>query len=300
MEMRKPVDLIAIITMLLLCSIWGLQQVSIKFIATDVSPVLQGTLRSMIALLAVYAVILYRKTPLSLSKSVYKYGALAGLLFGMEFLCVNEGLRYTTASHISVFIYTAPIFAALGISYFLPEERLSSNQWLGIFICFIGVLISLIWKTQTAFNYTILKGDLLGLLAGVSWGATTVVIRCTKLSFAPATHVLFFQLLGATLLLGCYTALTQQYHFIISSTSLAHILFQGVIVSFASFLIWFSLIKKYNVSQIGIFSFFTPIFGVIFSYIILSEKISLNFVFGSFFILSGVIILSLSQKIRVC
>lgn len=38
-----------------------------------------------------------------------------GGLFGLEFLLVGEGMRHTSASHMVVFLYTAPIFAALGL-----------------------------------------------------------------------------------------------------------------------------------------------------------------------------------------
>lgn len=124
---RKQIDLFAVVSMIILCAIWGLQQVSIKSIIFDISPMLQGAIRSLIATLAVYVLIQFRKIPLSLSTSVYKYGALAGLLFGLEFLFVNEGLKYTSAAHISVFIYTSPIFAVLGMGLFVPEERLTSK-----------------------------------------------------------------------------------------------------------------------------------------------------------------------------
>ena len=45
-------------------------------------------------------------------------------LFSLEYLSVGEGLRYTSASHSVVFLYTAPIFAAIGLHWKLPEERL--------------------------------------------------------------------------------------------------------------------------------------------------------------------------------
>lgn len=291
---RKQIDLFAVVSMIILCAIWGLQQVSIKSIIFDISPVLQGAIRSLIATLAVYVLIQFRKIPLSLSASVYKYGALAGLLFGLEFLFVNEGLKYTSAAHISVFIYTSPIFAVLGMGLFLPEERLNSKQWGGVLLCFIGILIALFWGHQSTGDQTSLKGDLLGLLAGLSLGATTIVIRCTKLGYAPATHVLFFQVLGATLLLGIYAVLTNQLNFKVTFLSISNLLFQGLIVSFASFLMWFHLIKTYYVSQVGNIGFLTPIFGVIFSVLLLGEKLTFSFMVGGIFVVLGVIYLSLS------
>ncbi|MDO7426476.1 DMT family transporter [Acinetobacter baumannii] len=292
---RKNLDLFSVVAMIILCAIWGLQQVSIKFIAYDISPVLQGAIRSVIATIAVYIVIYIKNTPLYLSRSVFKYGALAGLLFGLEFLFVNEGLRYTSAAHISVFIYTSPIFTILIIGYFLPDERLSIRQWVGIVICLIGVLVAFF---MGGFHNTTtsLKGDILGLLAGLSLGATTAVIRCTKLAYAPATHILYFQVLGASIMLGIYAVLSNQLIFKFSLFAISNILFQGLIVSFASFLVWFYIIKKYYVSQVGNIGFLTPVFGVLFSILLLEEQLSHIFIIGSFLVLIGILILSLPRK----
>lgn len=292
---RKNLDLFSLVAMVILCAIWGLQQVSIKSIALDISPVLQGAIRSVIATIAVYVLIYKKNIPLYLSRSVFKYGALAGLLFGLEFLFVNEGLRYTSASHISVFIYTSPIFSALIIGYFLPEERLSIRQWIGILICLTGVLVAFFmggFHTTT----TSLKGDIFGLLAGLSLGATTAVIRCTKLAYAPATHILYFQVLGASIMLGFYAILSNQLTFKFSLFSMSNIIFQGLVVSFASFLMWFYIIKKYYVSQVGNIGFLTPVFGVSFSILLLGEQLSHSFIMGSFLVLIGVFILSLPRK----
>lgn len=42
-----------------------------------------------------------------------------------------------------VFLYTAPIFAALGLHWRLPAERLAPLQWLGIALAFCGIVIAL-------------------------------------------------------------------------------------------------------------------------------------------------------------
>ena len=38
-----------------------------------------------------------------------------------------------------VFLYTAPIFAALGLHWWLPVERLAPLQWAGIALAFTGI-----------------------------------------------------------------------------------------------------------------------------------------------------------------
>ncbi len=50
---------------------------------------------------------------------------IAGLLFGGEIACIFFGLSLITATHMAVFLYTAPCFTALGLHWFVPGERLS-------------------------------------------------------------------------------------------------------------------------------------------------------------------------------
>lgn len=91
---------------------------------------------------------------------------MAGLLFGVEFLLVAQGLVYSTASHISVFLYTAPVFAALGLHWLLPEERLTPLQWLGVAIAFAGIAVAFLGKGDPQAASNMLLGDAMGLTAG--------------------------------------------------------------------------------------------------------------------------------------
>ena len=77
-----------------------------------------------------------------LDKATWRGGLLAGSLFGLEFFFIAEGLQLTSAAHMSVFLYTAPIFTALGINWLLPSERLRPLQWLGIILAFAGIAFS--------------------------------------------------------------------------------------------------------------------------------------------------------------
>ena len=54
--------------------------------------------------------------------------------------------------------------------------------------------------------------------------------------------------------------------------------------------------KKYYVSQVGNIEFLTPVFGVLFSILLLEEQLSHSFIIGSFLVLIGVLILSLPRK----
>ena len=297
MSSRQALDSKASGIMFGLCILWGLQQVVLKLAAPDISAVMQIALRSGLSALMVYPMIKLAKGTSLWGRDYLAAGILVGLLFAAEFFLVAQALRFTSAAHTVVLLYTAPIFVALGLHWKLPSERLSLIQWLGIACAFFGIVIAFLFRptASQAAASSALWGDALALLAGVLWAATTIAVRLTKLAEAPATQTLFYQLFIAFLVLLPVAFFMGQATIHWSVLSLTSLLFHTVVVSFASYLIWFWLLKKYLASQLGVFSFLTPIFGMCFGVVLLNEQLELNFLVGTCFVLMGV---SLHHKIK--
>ncbi|UFQ95798.1 DMT family transporter [Pseudomonas wenzhouensis] len=297
---RKGADLFLFQLMLLLCAIWGSQQVAIKLAADDIAPMLQVALRSGIAALLVGLLLAWQGGWRGWISSTWQAGILAGVLFALEFFFIALGLRHTTASHMAVFLYTAPIFSALGLHLLLPSERLRRLQWLGIALCFVGVVMAFgVGGNWAEIDAGMLFGDALGLCAGMAWGATTVVVRASRLSEAPAGLTLFYQLAVAFVLLLVY-ALTvvdlSQLRW--TPVAIASVLLQGVVVSFFTYLTWFWLLRRYLASNMAVFSFMTPLFGVTFGVLVLDEPLTLNFIIGAALVLSGIVLVSSEAWLR--
>lgn len=295
MQTRKAIDTRAVSIMTVLCMIWAFQQIAIKAAAPDIAPILQIALRSGIAIVLVGLLMLWQRVPLSFADGGWRPGLLVGILFALEFWLIGEGLRHTTASHMTVFLYTAPFFAAIGLHWRLPEERLAPAQWFGIFIAFMGVAMAF-FGPDASDNprqaADMLWGDFLGLLAGAVWGATTVVIRCSKLSNTPATVTLMYQLVGAFVLLLAAAFIMGQASINFTPVAIGSVLFQGVVVSFITFLTWFWLLRKYLASRLGVFSFMTPMFAIVFGVWLLDEPLDTSFLVGAVLVAAGIVLVS--------
>lgn len=158
--LHKALDGRAMAIMGLLCLIWGFQQIAIKACAEDMAPTLQIGLRSGAAALLVALWMRWQRTPLRWRGALWRPGALVGALFGLEFILVAEGLRHTSASHMAVFLYTAPIFAALGLAF-------GGIAWV--------VLGRSSGAAQTELA-AMLWGDFLGLLGGAAGGLAGITV----------------------------------------------------------------------------------------------------------------------------
>ncbi|MDG9785086.1 DMT family transporter [Metapseudomonas otitidis] len=293
---RLPLDPFACGLMLLLCIVWGFQQVSIKLVEQDVAPVLQLAIRSGIAALVLGAITLWREGRGAFGDGTLLPGLGVGLLFTLEFFFISEGLVRTSASHIAVFLYTAPIFAALGLHLILPEERLSPIQWLDVLVAFGGIALAFLGKPGNAAGS--LFGDALGICAAIAWGATTVLIRGSSLSEAAPVKTLFYQLGVAGVVLLAVAAATGRLGLVPSDRALLSLGFQVVVVALISYLGWFWLLRRYLASRLSMLSFMTPLFGVGFGVLVLGEPLDSSFILGGLLVLGGLLLVTGSELLR--
>lgn len=294
-SIRKPLDGLAYAMMFSLCLCWGFQQTAVKATAPAMSPILQIGLRSLLAALLVCVLMLCKRHDFSFRDGTLGPGIVTGVLFGAEFLAVSTGLLYTTASHIAVFLYTAPVFTALGLHWLVKEERLNRLQWIGVAISFSGILLAFSggFIANSAVKDHMLLGDALGVAAGALWAATTLVIRRSTLAEAEPTKMLLYQLVGAAVLLLPVALAAHQTQSVTFTPLLEwSLLFQTVVVGFASFLAWCWMLRKYLASRLSVFSFLTPLFGVTFGVLLLHEPLDPRFVLGAFLVLVGIVVVN--------
>ena len=295
--LRRAPDAFAILAMIVLCAIWGFQQVAIKSTNGLIGPMLQAALRSAIATALVWGWTRTRGTQLFTPDGTLGAGMLAGMLFAGEFICIFLGLTLTSASRMAVFLYTAPCFTALGLHLFVPGERMRAVQWLGIVVAFAGMALAFAdgFARAPASGTALsgLAGDALGVLAGALWAATTVVVRATSLSHASASKTLFYQLSVSAVVLFALALVrseTQTVH--VTALAVASLAYQAVIVAFVSYLTWFWLLTRYMASRLSVFSFLTPLFGVTFGVVLLGESFSGRFLIASTLVLAGIVLVN--------
>jgi drug/metabolite transporter (DMT)-like permease len=293
-QVRKPLDATAYGAMLLLAALWGFQQAAIKLTAPEVSLLMQAAIRSAGATVLVLAWASYRGIPLFARDRTLRAGIGAGLLFGAEFALIYGGLGYTNVSRMTVFVYLAPPLTALGLHIFVRGERLMPVQWAGIALSFVG-LVAAFWDGLSAEKETWV-GDLCGVAAAVLWAATTLLIRTTRLASAAPAKTLFYQLaVSAPVLLSASFLLGEKGIVSITPLVVASLLYQGVIVAFASYLVWFWLLTRYLAARLSVMSFLTPMFGVLSGVLLLSDSLTARFVLAAFLIGGGIVLVNLRE-----
>jgi drug/metabolite transporter (DMT)-like permease len=281
---------------LVLCVVWGFQQVALKGVAANAAPVMQLAIRFAGASIFFGLWVFIREGRGAFTDGTLPSGLLLGLLFSLEFIFAGQALVHTTAAHSVVFLYTAPIFTALGLQ-FLPEERLSRLQWAGIGVAFFGIAVAFLGFSGRS-TMELLKGDLLALIGGVSWGFTNVVLRRGRVGGATTAKTVLYQVATATIVLGAFAAATGQTQVSLSTMTVLSLIFQTLIIAISSYLVWFWLLRRYLTSRLMLLSLLTPLFGVLFGAELLGDSIDLRFALGAFLVLIGVLIVNLQLIFR--
>lgn len=271
---KQALDLKAMALLVVLCTSWALQQVTIKVANQGISPVLQSGIRSIGALILILIWMTIRREPILKRDRTLWWGVGAGLLFALEFLLIYWGLEYTHASRAIIFLYLSPFVVALGAQLFIPGEHMRMVQVLGLCCAFAG--IALAFRESLSFQANrMLIGDLMLIGAAVFWGATTVLIKASPLANIKPSKVLLYQLgVSAVFLMVGSLALDEPGIILITPLIVACLLYQTVWVAFITYLTWMWLINHYPASRLASFTFLTPLFGVIFGGVLLNEPIT--------------------------
>jgi drug/metabolite transporter (DMT)-like permease len=272
--------------MLMLCVSWGFNQIAVKLALPDIPPMLQATIRSSGALIVLFVIARLRGVKLFERDGTLRAGLFAGAIFGFEFVLIYRGLLLTSASRAVVFLYTAPFFVALGSHVFLGE-RLRASQWGGLALCFTGVALA-IGVPQADVDAKVLLGDLMIVGGGAMWAATTLIVKATALLRAPAEKGLGYQVAISIPILALAAwisgeALTR----VPGPLALSLMAYQAIWVVGLTFLLWFALVKTYSASKLSAFTFITPLFGVVASYFIMHDTLSLAFGAAALLVIAG-------------
>lgn len=287
----RPLDAAAMALTVLLCLIWGFNQVAIKLAIHDVPPLLQCTIRTLFGTLIVLGWMRLRGLPLTARDGTLWPGIVAGLLFGGEFLLIYRGLLYTTAARAVLFIYLAPFFVVLGARLVLPGDRFSLMQWTGLLLSFAGMVIAFGLPTPAADPRQLL-GDVMIVVAAAMWAATTLVVKASPLALVSPEKTLLYQLVLCIPIVGFGAlAFGERLDAMPPPVALGSLMYQTLVVSI-TFIAWFALIQRFSASRLSAFTFLTPLFGVAAGHLVLGDPITPAFAVAVVLVAAGLVLVN--------
>lgn len=185
----------------------------------------------------------------------------------IQYVCYYIGLSATTGTKGAVLSGTQSFFALILAHLCLKNDKLDRNKALGCALGFAGVLV----LGMGGLNSFSLVGDGLVLLSAASAGAGALVSRIFTPGRDPMLLTGWQLLIGGLFLLAVGTAGGGR----LTAVTLPGVLLLGymIVLSAAAFTIWTALLGKFPVGKVSLFGFLIPVFGTVFSALVLRENV---------------------------
>ena len=288
------------ILLILAMVFWGGSWVSVKIVVSNAPPLTVGFFRFLIASIIFIPILLTTNR-----EKIQSYTRRdPGLFFVLGFVVVwgygiffLVGMQFTTSAQGSIIAGVNPITVSLLAFLFLNERLAPKWRYLGFLFSFLGIFFVVGVQSFLEFRLDYLIGNLILLIGMLTWGLYTVLGKkvMTRYSSLEITAMgIFF---GTMLFFGA--ALTEQFWILpimVDPAFWLNILYLGIFVTVLGFLFYFIGIENLGASRAAVFISLVPVFGTLFSILILSEPLYWTFLVGLFLVVIGILVINFPRK----
>ncbi|MES2334042.1 MAG: DMT family transporter [Pseudomonadota bacterium] len=264
-------------------------QVIVKLVNAGLQPVFLAGLRSALAVVFVWAWLVYKRRPPRLSRATLPTGLLMGVVFAAEFLCLFMALDLTTVGRTSVIFYSMPVWFAIMAHYGLGD-RLTPTRIAGLTLAFAGAAWAILSGASSGEGS--LAGDLFALGGALGWAGTAYIARRPVMRAEGPEMQLFWMVLvsGPILLLAApfFGPLIRE----LQPQHIAWLLFQSSVVVAGGFITWLWLLSVYPAPTVASFSFLTPILAIALGALIFGETVTWAILAAAGLVAAGIVLIN--------
>lgn len=267
----------AFLTMLLIAVLGSSVVVLTKIGLRELPPLQFLFWRLLVTTLVLLPIIKYRqhRLPLSLKDKIW----LISLLPTINFLLYIFGINLTGATIAQTIYVFVPGLTAV-IAHFLIKERLNSKKVIGLTLGLAGTLMVVALPLLNGQAVGNLHGNLLILMAAISWAAYPVVAKKMQANYTPLV-LTTTMMIPATIISGLFTIYDiVKYGWIdISLGAWMIVLYTGIITVFF-YLMTHRLIQRFGALMGTMVLYILPITAFLWAAPLLGEKLTLGLVIG--------------------
>ncbi|MEZ6065931.1 MAG: DMT family transporter [Planctomycetaceae bacterium] len=302
---HQPLSLSAGLFTLLLALLWAGTSVTAREAVDRVPPLAVGGIRFGLATIFMLGWCQWEKVPLRLHRGQWLPAVVMAVLLFLQIATFNLGVAWSTASHSTLLVNTYIFWVAIADHFFTRALRLNGRQWTGLLIAALGAALLFIDTPSPgpapvsaaslpsdarmpagipARDAPSLPGDATLALSAFLLAIKVLYTKAAVRHVPPGTLIFWHDLLGTLLFLG-FSGLFETWHpdpwtpAIVDS-----LLYAGLIVSGFCFAAHAWLLKRHGASQISVFSFATPVFGVFLAVLFRGDQLS------AWLLLSGLLV----------
>jgi drug/metabolite transporter (DMT)-like permease len=284
--------------LLIVALVWGVNFSVVKFSLRDFHPLSFTVVRFALAALFLFSLMFLTRAPFAIDREdrwpVVKLGLIGITLYSLFFM---YGLKYTTAANSAMLISLSPLAGAL-IQAASGRERLSARISAGLGLSTTGVfLIIRSHQGELNFSSAALMGDLLTLIATISWAVYTIAAKPLLEKYSAISVTAYAMAAGSVLLLpfSLHGLLGQSWSGI-TIASWAALAFATFIGAGVAYVLWYQGVKMIGATRTMVYHYLVPFVAVLFAALFLKESISLFQIIGGIAVLTGVYLVQSTNR----
>ncbi len=295
MELSRPVNARNVSLLVISMALWGLSFPAVKISLIEVQPLTLGLLRIVFGAVPIAAFVfcrrgfshifkIFRSDPkpfIGIALAQY-YLPMAAQNIGMNMMASE-----TAASLSSILQATSPVFGIVFAAMFLGEY-IGIKKSLGLAMALCGSLL-LVTRGGAVLGGSDLIGNLLLLSSAIFYAVSGVWTKRALSKHEPIVILALALIISSVLFIptALFAEPISQVHDV-SVTTWGLIIFLGLVCNGVALLVWYIVLIHSQLSKQVLFTYLIPLFGTLFSHLLIGELIGIPTVVFGGLILAGI------------
>lgn len=278
----------AFLRFIALAAIWGCSFLFMRIIAPVVGGFWTADARLIIGGLTLLLLMRLQKLPLNLS--YWRHYAVTGFLnCALPFALFGLAGRVIPAGYSAVLNSTVPLWVTI-FGVWLLKDKMTRTGYLALFLGIMGVALVAKPSSDVSWSQTFIGAMIACTVASMAYALSAIYIKTRTQGVLPQAMATMSQLFGAVMLLPLACLFSPEIGDI-TPTVIVSTLLLGSMCSGVAFWIFYRLIGEIGPLMVSGVTFFVPLFGIFWAWLILNEQLGWNVFAGCALIIGGAFLL---------
>ncbi len=213
-------------------------------------------------------------------------------------LGLNFGEQYVSAGAASLIIATIPIFVVI-MSMIYLKEKITLKKTIGIIISLSGVtIISLLGTADATIEIDYIYGALGVLFAALMGAFYTIAGKKMLKKYTALSLTVYAMLLGSIGLIPFLNNKLINQVQNLSNTSWLALIFLGLFSTITAYTLWYIALETRDATEVSPYLYAIPVVSTTISFFLVNEVITIFFLIGGFFVITGLLIVNSKKSPR--
>lgn len=268
-------------------AIWGGMYVVSKYVLDYIPPMTLLAMRLIIGGASLLLVMVAGRSPWVRWSDLPRMALLGLVGFGLSLTAQFVGTRLSSAGHGAVITSVTPAFI-LVFAAALLKERITWPKVAAVGIATAGVLLVVENPGGFHLEARAFWGDILLLLAGITWALYTVLGRLAADRYPPMTVSTYATLFGILWVLPTVPVELRGFTWQpLGAMVWWGTLYLGVVSTALAFYLWNKGFTLMDAASGSLFFFAQPVVGAVLGWLLLGESLGARFLLGSAVVIAG-------------